>query len=238
MAGAGPRWYYNGIGVLGLLAASLLIATTTSLFIDGAQKRAAARGESFGAALWNILTKARTQSGGYLAHIGIGIILIGLVGSAMYVHDNNVHDPATSRARRSRSTSYTFTLHGRRTPSTLANGNQVDTLNLDVHARRPQGRHDHAGPDDVRRAPSRRALDAASSPSRCATSSSSMQQADETGITINVKINPLIWFAWGGFILLLARHRPRGVAQEGRASVRRPVPKPSRRARASGRSAS
>ena len=30
-----------------------------------------------------------------------------------------------------------------------------------------------------------------------------MQQADETGITVNVKINPLIWFSWGGFILLL-----------------------------------
>ncbi len=31
----------------------------------------------------------------------------------------------------------------------------------------------------------------------------SMQQADETGITVNVKVNPLIWFSWGGFILLL-----------------------------------
>ncbi len=39
------------------------------------------------AALGNILLKARTQSGGYLAHIGMGIILIGLVGSSMYVRD-------------------------------------------------------------------------------------------------------------------------------------------------------
>ncbi len=93
MAGAGPAGYYNALGILGLFAASLVIATTGSMFVTGARKRAAARGESIGTALWNILTKARSQSGGYIAHIGIGIILIGLVGSAMYVYDNNYTIP-------------------------------------------------------------------------------------------------------------------------------------------------
>ncbi|TLM97801.1 MAG: cytochrome C assembly protein, partial [Actinobacteria bacterium] len=89
----GPEIVYDIISVLGLLASSLIIATAVSLFIEGARKRSAARSENFFASLGNIIFKARTQSGGYIAHIGIGLILIGLIGSAMYVRDVRLNVP-------------------------------------------------------------------------------------------------------------------------------------------------
>ncbi len=200
MAGAGAPGYYNAIGVLGLLAASLVIATTTSLFITGAKKRSEARGEGFGTALWNIITKARTQSGGYLSHIGIGIILIGLVGSAMYVFDNNYTIPATEGSTFTVE-GYTFTYSGSNSV-TLANGNQVNTLNLDVtRGSRQVGRITPGQTTFPITQQTRTDASVLSEPLRDIFVS--MQQADENGITVNVKVNPLIWFSWGGFVLLL-----------------------------------
>jgi cytochrome c-type biogenesis protein CcmF len=73
--------------IVGLLVAALAIALPLYLFFDGARKRAAARGENVFTAFFTILFKSRTQSGGYLTHLGMGIILVGLIGSAMYVQD-------------------------------------------------------------------------------------------------------------------------------------------------------
>ena len=58
----GPSWIYHGLAILGLMAASLIIANGVWLFVEGSRRRAAARGESIGAAFWHIVTKARTQS--------------------------------------------------------------------------------------------------------------------------------------------------------------------------------
>ncbi len=200
MAGAGAPGYYNAIGVLGLLAASLLIATTTSMFITGAKKRAEARGEGFGSALWGILTKARTQSGGYLAHIGIGIILIGLVGSAMYVYDSN-YTIAAQEGANFTIDDYTFTFQGSDS-QTLANGNQVDKLKLAVtRGGRPVGEITPGQTTFSNTQQTRTDASVLSEPLRDLFVS--MQQADSNGIVVNVKINPLIWFSWGGFILLM-----------------------------------
>ena len=83
--GATPVWWHHFLAIAGVVTAGYAIALPLWLFIDGARKRAAATESSFGSALGWILTKARTQSGGYLTHLGMGIILIGLVGSTMFV---------------------------------------------------------------------------------------------------------------------------------------------------------
>ena len=130
IANAGPSWYYNGLAVFGLFVASLLIATQTSLFIDGARKRAAAKGESFFSALGSIFMNARTQSGGYLTHIGMGIILIGLVGSAMFVLDQTYTVPV-KQGSTFQVDQYTFTYQGSK-QETLANGNNKTNVILAV----------------------------------------------------------------------------------------------------------
>ena len=68
---AGPAWYYNGLALVGLLVASLLFFNALFVFVRNVRapgKRAAAIGGSF-------------------AHIAMGIILIGLIGSSMYVYE-------------------------------------------------------------------------------------------------------------------------------------------------------
>ena len=66
------------LAIVGLLTAGLAIALPIYLFIDGATKRASAKGETFGTALLSIMTKARSQSGGYLTHLGMGFLIAGL----------------------------------------------------------------------------------------------------------------------------------------------------------------
>lgn len=66
---AGPAWYYNGLAVVGLLVASLLFFNAAFMFvrnIRAPRKRGAA-------------------VGGSVAHVAMAVILVGLIGSNMYV---------------------------------------------------------------------------------------------------------------------------------------------------------
>ncbi|HEY5112779.1 MAG TPA: cytochrome c biogenesis protein CcsA [Coriobacteriia bacterium] len=71
--------------IIGLLVAAWAIALPIYLFIEGSRARSRAKGENPFASFFHILFKSRSQSGGYLTHLGIGIVLVGLIGSSMYV---------------------------------------------------------------------------------------------------------------------------------------------------------
>lgn len=196
----GPEAVYSAIALLGLAAASLLIANTTWLFINGARKRAAAKGETYFTALGNILFRARTQSGGYLAHIGMGLILIGLVGSAMYVRDVRTVVADSPGATFSVS-DYTFTYKSTENVQ-QANGDTKSAAVFGVSRNGRQlgditpGQTQFAAQDQTR-------LDASvmSEPLRDIFVVWEGTQGGQ--LSMNVKINPLIGFAWGGFALLL-----------------------------------
>lgn len=87
----GPSWYYNGLAILALLVASLLFFNTLFLFINGVKARKANKGEKTGVAFLHLFTKSAAQAGGYLTHLGVAIILIGLVGSSMFVREVSVN---------------------------------------------------------------------------------------------------------------------------------------------------
>jgi len=201
----GPEAVYDTIAILGFLAAALIISTTGSMFIEGARKRSSARGEGFFAALGNIVFKARTQSGGYIAHIAMGIIMIGLVGSSMYVRDVRVlinNTPGESF----NVSNYTFTLQGI-TETTQANGDVVSRATFDVQRDGRSIGSTQPGLTAFSRQGQTR-LDAAvfSEPLRDIFVVWEGNQENADGVeqlSVNVKINPLIWFAWGGFGLLL-----------------------------------
>ena len=91
--GSTPVWWHHFLAIAGVVTAGYAIGLPIWLFIDGARKRAASAGTSFGAGLGWVLTKARTQSGGYLTHLGMGVILIGLVGSTMFVRTHQATFP-------------------------------------------------------------------------------------------------------------------------------------------------
>jgi cytochrome c-type biogenesis protein CcmF len=121
---------YHVMAVIGLAVASWAIALPVWLFIDGARKRVASKGEGFLTALFNIFSKARTQSGGYVTHFGIGIVLVGLIGSAMYVQTSQFTLPQTDGAQHAVG-GYVYVMRGLDN-ATLPNGDQQITVHMDV----------------------------------------------------------------------------------------------------------
>ncbi|MFR3091852.1 MAG: heme lyase CcmF/NrfE family subunit [Eggerthella lenta] len=83
--GAGPSWYYNGVAVVGLLVASLLLFN--SLFMLGRAIRGYQKGHQGNvlASAWGMLVNRASTFGGFVAHLGMAVILVGLIGSSMYV---------------------------------------------------------------------------------------------------------------------------------------------------------
>ena len=120
----GPHWLYDAVAVVGFFLASFLIVNTLFVYIDGARQRSRGTGKSFGTSLGWIITKARTQSGGLLVHIAVAVIVIGLVGSVMYVRQVAPSVPATAGSSFTIA-DYTFTLKSH-TQSTAANGDVTD----------------------------------------------------------------------------------------------------------------
>ena len=196
----GSEVVYGAIALLGLAAASLIISNTAWLFIDGTRKRAAARTEGYLAALGGILLKARTQSGGYLAHIGMGIILIGLVGSAMYVRDVRAvvaDKPGATFAV----SDYTFTYKETKDVKQV-NGDTKSTAVFGVSRNgRQLGDIAPGQTQFAQQGQSRRDASVLSEPLRDVFV---VWEGTQNGqLSMNVKINPLISFAWGGFAILL-----------------------------------
>ncbi|MDR0459379.1 MAG: cytochrome c biogenesis protein CcsA [Coriobacteriales bacterium] len=84
---AGPRWYYLALSVLGLAVASLLFFN--SLVMLGRAIQAFSRSHKT-SLLKSLGEMARRQSaliGGFIAHLGIALALLGLIGSSMFVSE-------------------------------------------------------------------------------------------------------------------------------------------------------
>jgi cytochrome c-type biogenesis protein CcmF len=196
----GPSMVYHGIALLGFIAGALLISTNTWLFFKGITGRAAARSVSLVVATGEILTKTRRQAGGYLAHIGMGLIIIGLVGSSMFVLDTTqlVNDEPGSAFTVS---DYEFIYEGTE-ESQLANGDVVSAATFRVVRN---------GADAGTVAPGIRQFALQGQTNRDAAVLSEplrdifvVWEGSQSGqLSMNVKVNPLIGFAWGGFALLL-----------------------------------
>ena len=83
----GPAWYYNGLAVAGFAVASLLFFTTLCLIGRCVRQRAKAAGSSPMKAFFGMIASNAPRFGGYVAHLGMAVILVGLVGSSMYVSE-------------------------------------------------------------------------------------------------------------------------------------------------------
>ncbi len=69
----------SGFAVVGLAG-----ATTLAEFVEGAVKRSARTGEAPLNALWRLFRIQRRKYGGYLVHVGIILMAIGIIGSRIY----------------------------------------------------------------------------------------------------------------------------------------------------------
>ena len=87
----GPKAYYFGLTIAAFLAASLLVASSLYLLVRGVRARMKNRGENPVLAAVNLFRHSPAQAGGYLTHLGVAIVLVGLVGSSMYVREATVN---------------------------------------------------------------------------------------------------------------------------------------------------
>ncbi len=81
---------YFGLGIqifgalLGFGLCAFTLATTLIEYWRGASARHRARGESYPLALWRLVGRNHRRYGGYLIHIGVILVAIGVVGSRAY----------------------------------------------------------------------------------------------------------------------------------------------------------
>ena len=69
----GPSWYYNGLAVAGFAVASLLVFNAAFMVVRAARRAGSP---------WR---RHLPAFGGGIAHAAVGVILVGLIGSSMYV---------------------------------------------------------------------------------------------------------------------------------------------------------
>ncbi len=69
LLGMGPSWYYNGLAVVGFAVASALMANALCMAARCVKGR----------------VKTLAPIGGFLCHAAMGLMLVGLIGSSMYV---------------------------------------------------------------------------------------------------------------------------------------------------------
>ena len=198
----GPAWYYNGLAVLGLAVASLLFCNTVYLFVRGVRARKSVAGESAGTAFVHLFTKTPARFGGYVVHLGMAVMLVGLIGSNMYVFETT---PAIEAYNGASVTAGEYTITARALDSEVTSAiTQVDTATFDVTDA------DGNLVEQVK-------------PSLLYVSTTQQNKVDAsiihfpsgdlfiayTGITsdglmsLDIKINPLIGWVWAGFILLM-----------------------------------
>jgi cytochrome c-type biogenesis protein CcmF len=93
MLEAGPAFYYFILTLVGFLAASLLFMNSLFMLgrIIGAQAKA--KGTNPFAAFILALCNQPSRFGGFLAHLSMAIILVGLIGSSMYVSTTSDYIP-------------------------------------------------------------------------------------------------------------------------------------------------
>ena len=91
LAEQGPKAYYFAMGILGFATGALLFASSAYLLGRGMRARMRNKGESAPRALINLFRRSPAQAGGYLTHLGVAVVLVGLVGSTMYVQEQTLN---------------------------------------------------------------------------------------------------------------------------------------------------
>ncbi len=94
----GPAWYYYALALLGFFAGSLAICTSLALLVRGIKGRMASGKEGFVTAFVRLFVKSPATAGGFVTHLGVGIIVIGLVASSMFVLERTINIAASAGA--------------------------------------------------------------------------------------------------------------------------------------------
>ena len=199
LAAMGPSWYYNGLAIIGLLVAALLTANSAYLVVRGVRSRMTNKSENAGQAIVRLFAKAPAQAGGYLTHFGLGIVLVGLIASSMYVteHTFMLAENETSTMQLG---SYTLEYRG--------DSNAYDQSNNIVYTARIGVTRDGADLGEMQPTVALTASSGYGQTKLQAETRSSLFEdlfvafqgyTSDGSVVINARVNPLIWMVWVGF---------------------------------------
>lgn len=93
LASEGPAAYYNGLAAVGFLVASLLLFNSLFMLVRAVRSYGKAHDVGALAALGGLLRRNGSRLGGFLSHFAMAVILVGLIGSSMYVTEVNDYVP-------------------------------------------------------------------------------------------------------------------------------------------------
>ena len=224
----GPSWYYNGLAVVGFAVASLLVfnglfmcirafagkredkiaaSSTRTLAQIGKAARKNGKVNSPATSLTGFarFRAAASSVGGMFSHAALGIILIGLIGSSMYVSEHTGYVASTSSNSKAAESfdvgSYTLI------PTDSRGREEGDDvryyLDLDVYDN--ETKFAHVQPSIL--------YDPMTQQQKLDAQVISKPQHDlfivyrgvndNDDYSLDVRINPLISFVWVGFVLLM-----------------------------------
>ena len=85
LASEGPAAYYNGLAAVGFLVASLLLFNSLFMLVRAVRSYGKAHDANALVALGGLLRHNASRLGGFVSHLAMAVILVGLIGSSMYV---------------------------------------------------------------------------------------------------------------------------------------------------------
>lgn len=209
LASEGPVWYYNGLTVVGFAVAALLFFNTLFMIGRAVRARSKTSGKNPVASFFSLMVKNSSRIGGYIAHLAMSIILVGLIGSSMYVNETVQYVEFDEEAN----TGGSFTVDDyelRYTDSSvdpINNGEDyLYTVQFDVYDANNGTYLGHVAPSVQ--------LDAATMQQKLNASVLGFPtedlfvvyrgvNEDGTALAMDVRVNPLISFTWVGFGLLM-----------------------------------
>ena len=208
LASEGPVWYYNGIAVVGFAVASLLFFNTLFLIGRTVGARAKATGKNPVAAFFASVAADAPRFDGYITHLSMSVILVGLIGSSMYVTEKVGYVDFDQDAN----TGGTFTIenyelrYANNEVNQTSNGKQIDyCTQFEVYDTNSGSYIDTVSPSVT--------LQSATQQTKLNASVISFPMEDlfvvyrgvnDAGqLSMDVRVNPLISWVWVGFAMLV-----------------------------------
>lgn len=218
LASEGPAWYYKGLSAVGFAVASIIFFNTLFKVGRATSEWARAHGVNPFVAFFKMMNGHASTYGGYLAHIGIAVILVGLIGSSMFVtektgyisYDSNADTAADFNIR-----DYTLKYTGSSIVEDDAKANVYYTVEYDVY--RGGAYIGHVAPT----------LQLVEATQQTKSNAAVIGFPEEDlfvvykgvntngAFSMNVRVNPLIRFVWAGFALLMLGALLAGVGRRG-----------------------
>lgn len=205
----GPVWYYNGLAVVGFAVASLLFFNTLFMIGRAVRARSQATGKNPVAAFFGMLGKNSARYGGFIAHLAMSIILVGLIGSSMYVTETVQYVNFDEEAQ----TADPFVVDDyelRFTDSSVEEMNGGEDIlygvEFDVYDVNSGAYLGHVSPSvqlDVMTQQTKLNASVLSAPTEDLFVVYRGVNEDGTALSMDVRVNPLISFTWVGFGLLM-----------------------------------